>query len=76
MALAITFAPFCNSKNFEDMKGLVDRLYNDFEEDKEHDDKSFIEFLTVGSFDDGVEENQTTIGYNNLSYIIEPEGFY
>lgn len=77
MALAIAFAPFCNSKNFEDMKGLVHRLYNDFEEDKDHDDKSFIEFLTVGSFDDGVEENQTTINdYNNLSYIIEPEGFY
>ena len=77
MALAIGFAPFCNSKNFEDMKGLVDRLYNVFDEDKENDDKSFIEFLTVGSFDDGVEENHTTShDYNNLSYITEPDGFY
>ena len=74
MSLAITFAPFCNSKNFEDMKELVKRLYND---DKENDDKSFIEFLTVGSFDDGTNINdEQSTEYNNFSYIVEPDGFY
>ena len=77
MSLAITFAPFCNSKNFEDMKGLVDRLYNTFDETEEDKGKDFIEYLTIGSFDDGTsEEIIYNSEYNNLSYIIEPEGFY
>lgn len=77
MSLALTFAPFCNSKNFEDMKELVKRLYNDFDDDKENDDKSFIEFLTVGSFDDGTNINdEQSTEYNNFSYIVEPDGFY
>lgn len=75
MSLAITFAPFCNSKNFEDMKGLVDRLYST--EDTVEDSKDFIEYLTVGSFDDGTaEEISHSQDYNNYGYIMEPEGFY
>ncbi len=77
MSLAITFAPFCNSKNFEDMKELVKRLYNDFDENAEGTDKDFIEYLTFGSFDDGVDENHIeSSDYNNFSYIQEPDGFY
>ena len=77
MSLALAFTPFCNSKNFEDMKGLVDRLYNEFDETDESKDKSFTEFLTIGSFDDGTEEFvETTDTYNNFSYITEPDGFY
>ncbi len=75
MSLALGFAPFCNTKNFEDMKGLVSRLYSD----KSYNDdlSSFSEFLSIGSFDDGTEENEIYIqDYNNLSYIIEPEVFY
>lgn len=78
MSLALTFAPFCNSKNFEDMRGLVDRLYSDSESVEGESDKEFIEFLTVGSFDDGVEENHNSslsFDYNNFSYINEPDGF-
>ena len=77
MSLAIAFAPFCNSKNFEDMKELVKRLYNEFDETST-EDKGFIEYLTVGSFDDGVDMNEHVqeTNYNNFSYIREPDGFY
>lgn len=75
MSLAITFAPFCNSKNFEDMKGLVDRLYNTIE-DNEETSKDFIEFLTVGSFDDGIDEEISHTQDYNYGYVIEPDGFY
>jgi very-short-patch-repair endonuclease len=77
MSLAIAFAPFCNSKNFEDMKELVKRLYNEFDETST-EDKGFIEYLTVGSFDDGVDMNEQAqeTNYNNFSYIQEPDGFY
>lgn len=84
MALAIAFAPFCNSKNFEDMKELIDRLYNTFDEseDDESKNKNFSDFLTIGSFDDSPDIEDLTAGrsgsnnYNNLSYIVEPDGFY
>lgn len=77
MSLAIAFSPFCNSKNFEDMKELVKRLYNEFDETST-EDKGFIEYLTVGSFDDGVDMNEQAqeTNYNNFSYIQEPDGFY
>lgn len=80
MSLAMIFAPFCSSRNFEDMKGLVDRLYNTYEpenpEDTEDSEtKNFINFLSIGSFDDGtdieIEEQKT---YNG--FIMEPDGFY
>lgn len=77
MSMAIAFAPFCNSKNFEDMKELVKRLYNEFDENIEGTDKDFIEYLTFGSFDDGTEEHHIeSADYNNFSYIVEPDGFY
>ena len=76
MSLAIAFAPFCNSKNFEDMKGLIDRLYSDDQSDNV-EDKGFIEYLTCGSFDDGTSEEITyNSDYTNSSYIMEPDGFY
>lgn len=75
MSLAITFAPFCNSKNFEDMKGLVDRLYSEIE-DTESEDKGFIEFLTIGSFDDAPNLDEFENTRNYAGYTIEPDGFY
>lgn len=80
MSLAMIFAPFCSSKNFDDMKGLVDRLYNTYEPENPEDTedpetKNFISFLSIGSFDDGtdieIEEQKT---YNG--FIMEPDGFY
>lgn len=50
MSLALAFVPFVNTQNFEDMKKLVSTLY------QESDEKTnFTEFLSVGSFDDGVD---------------------
>lgn len=62
MALALAFAPFCNSKNFDDMKELLKQLYSDVESE-EYTEGSFVEFLTIGDFDDGGDtytENEIT----------------
>ena len=54
MALALVFVPFCNTKNFEDMKKLVDNLYDDDLPETEKVD--FGDLLTLGSFDDSSDE--------------------
>lgn len=71
MALALAFVAFCNSKNFDDMKELVKNLYADIDscEDAE---ASFIEYLTIGDFDDGSDERE----YDTNSHFresFEPE---
>lgn len=55
MALALAFVPFTNSKNFEDMKVLIKNLYES-DELEESEKVEFGELLTVGSFDDGSDE--------------------
>jgi hypothetical protein len=56
MSLALTFVPFTNSKNFEDMKVLIKNLYES--DDLEESEKvEFGELLTIGSFDDGADED-------------------
>ena len=54
MSLALIFVPFCNTKNFEDMKALVKNLYDDDLPEEEKVD--FGELLTIGSFDDSSDE--------------------
>ena len=54
MSLALIFVPFCNTKNFEDMKALVKNLYDDDLPEAEKVD--FGELLTIGSFDDSSDE--------------------
>jgi hypothetical protein len=55
MSLALTFVPFTNSKNFEDMRVLIKNLYES--DDLEESEKvEFGELLTIGSFDDGADE--------------------
>lgn len=54
MSLALIFVPFCNTKNFEDMKVLVKNLYDDDLPEAEKVD--FGELLTIGSFDDHSDE--------------------
>lgn len=75
MSLAMIFVPFCNSKNFDDMKGLIDRLYSDDSEYMD-DDKTFIEFLNIGSFDDGTDITEDSAQRNYNGYNMEPDGFY
>lgn len=77
MSLALIFVPFCNTKNFEDMRALVKNLYNDDLPDEEKVD--FGELLVIGSFDDGVEheEKQTQINEEKWhGHIIEDGGFF
>lgn len=48
MSMALTFAPFCNSRNFEDMAKIIDTLYN-----KNIDEDVLIgDHLAIGNFDD------------------------
>jgi hypothetical protein len=51
MSLALTFVPFINTQNFDDMKKLVNTLY---QEDVEK--TNFVDFLSIGTFDDGPDD--------------------
>jgi len=55
MALALAFVAFCDSKNFEDMKKLLKNLYSD-ENTSDEAEASFVEYLTIGDFDDYSDE--------------------
>jgi len=77
MSLALTFVPFTNTKNFEDMKKLVSALYSDGEDLDDSEKVNFGEMLTIGSFDDGSDENYDT-PYSQQTwngYVIEDGGF-
>lgn len=47
MSLALAFAPFVSSRNFEDMKDLVKKLYSD----EDMSDTEFTDYLAIGNFD-------------------------
>lgn len=53
MSLALTFAPFCESKNIEDVKGMVDALYSKAKAENEND---FSSYIPIGFFDDNGDE--------------------
>ena len=77
MSLALIFAPFCNAKNFDDMKDLIKNLYSEEVEGTETDKSSFTEYLNIGSFDDGTnidEEYMPKSTWNG--YNMEPDGFF
>ena len=61
MSLAVAFAPFCNVKNFTEIKKLIKALYT---KDSEAD-TDFTDFLTIGSFDDFVDP-QTLSSFNEF----------
>lgn len=56
MSLAMAFVPFCNTKNFEDMRMVVKNLYMSDEYAEGEDDKEFAELLSIGSFEDYTDE--------------------
>ena len=75
MSLALTFVPFTNTKNFEDMRKLTKNLYA--QHILSDDEKvNFGEMLTIGDFHDGTDDEhahgaiQTFNGFN-----IEDGGF-
>ena len=47
MSLALAFAPFVSSRNFEDMKDLVKKLYSD----EDMSETNFTDYLAIGNFD-------------------------
>lgn len=55
MSLALVFVPFCNAKNFEDMKLLVKQLYADHEL-QESEKVNFGDLLAIGEFQDYSDE--------------------
>ncbi|WXB48026.1 terminase large subunit [Vibrio phage VB_VaC_TDDLMA] len=80
MSLGLVFVPFCNSRNFEDMKLLVKNLYNDAEL-SESEKVNFGEMMTIGSFDDGTDEeylmDQGKKEYMSMEEFMEDqEGFF
>lgn len=56
MSLAITFAPFCETKNFDDIKGLVDALYSKSKAENESD---FSAYMPIGFLDDNGDDSTT-----------------
>ena len=52
MSLALIFGLFTNSKNFGDMKAVVDLIFKDHDPEKEIE---LSDIFNVGSFDDGSE---------------------
>lgn len=52
MSLALAFAPFVSSRNFEDMKDLVKKLYSD----EDMGETNFTDYLVIGNFDIATDE--------------------
>jgi hypothetical protein len=80
ISLAIAFAIFCNVKNFHDMKDVVKLIFTD----EENEDVTMSDIISIGSFDDGVDEaisiasgGSSGSGYSTMEeYINEQDGFY
>lgn len=74
MSLALCFAPFIDTKNFEDIKLLIKTI---FDEQQESELVNIDDIIIIGDFDDLPSEDillQNTPDYNG--YIMEPDGFY
>ena len=61
MSLAMAFVPFCDAKNFEDMKVLVQNLYNS-DELADNEKVNFGDLLVLGDFDDFSDDNYSKPG--------------
>ena len=58
MSLALVFAPFCDTKNFEDMRKVVQRLYMSMPDDIRDDDSvGFGDMLSIGDFDSATDDD-------------------
>lgn len=67
MSLALIFAPFCDTKNFEDIRKVVQQLY--LVEPQEDEEKiGFGDMLTIGDFDSATDDD-----YESYSAIIRKE---
>ncbi len=73
MSLAVLFAPFCNTKNFNDMKEISKILFSE----QEQSDVKLDEIFVIGDFDDGtdIDEYQHTTTYTVGDFEITEGGF-
>lgn len=74
MSLALVFVPFVNSKNFEDMKLLIKHLYLDCDI-PDAEKVNFGEMMTIGSFDDGSDEDYMNMQNDVDHYNYDDNGF-
>ena len=75
MSLALTFAIFVDTKNFEDIIQLISDMFSD---EKDVSESQFSDYLSIGNFDDGYEmgiENKGVYTWNGYSVEVE-DGFY
>lgn len=75
MSLALCFAPFLDTKNFEDIKLLISTI---FDEEQENSEVNIDDMIIIGDFNDGVEDNDFKIKDSTMwnGYHIEEDGFY
>ena len=65
MCLSIIFAPFTNTKNFEDMNSLIKGMYS-------NESVEFTDYLTIGNFDDFTDDIlETQYSESFDGYILE-----
>lgn len=55
MSLALAFAPFCNTRNFDDIKDLISQISTKTEI-LNGNDHSFTDYLNIGMFDDNGDD--------------------
>lgn len=75
MSLALTFAIFTDTKNFEDIIQLICDI---FSAENDESESEFSDYLSIGNFDDGYDEaleSKNTMNWNGYSVEVE-EGFY
>lgn len=77
MSLALVFSPFVNTKNFEDIGAVVKHLYAESTLSEDDEEKvNFGEMLSIGSFDDGTDEEyaEEKKTYYFGGYMVEEGG--
>ena len=65
MSLALAFAPFCNTRNFEDIKDLVAQISAKTE--MLDPDNSFTDYMNIGMFDDNGDDEYFSESTDELS---------
>ena len=63
MCLGIVFAPFTNTKNFEDMNSLIKGMYS-------NESVEFTDYLTIGNFDDFTDESYDYEGTMRVNLLM------
>ncbi len=73
MSLALCFAPFIDTNNFEDIKLLVNTI---FSEQQNSENVNIDDIIIIGDFNDTPNFDELENTRNYAGYTIEPDGFY